>query len=84
MYDTGEKWTKTFHSYRHTVIDSLRGGRLGTGEFIREEDIALVVGHEKGKNQTADYGQDRSQLELRRAVVEAIEYKGVNFENLYR
>ncbi len=80
IYKTGEKWTKTFHSFRHTVIDNLRGGKLNSGEFIREEDIALVVGHTKNKThaQTAEYGQDRSQLELRKAVIEAIGYEGVN------
>ena len=44
------------------------------GEYIREDDIGLVVGHEKGKLEPANYGSDSIQLELRRDVVEAIEY----------
>jgi len=73
-YETGERWTKTFHSFRHTAIDNLRGGKLANGQFIREQDIGLVMGHEKGKLETANYGMDRSQLELRQAVIEAIQY----------
>jgi integrase len=76
-YDTGERWTKTFHSFRHTAIDNLRGKKLDNGQFIREQDIGLVMGHEKGKLETANYGADRSQLELRKAVIEAIQYEGI-------
>lgn len=74
-YETGERWTKTFHSFRHTAIDNLRGKKLDGGQFIREQDIGLVMGHEKGKLETASYGMDRSQLELRQAVIEAIQYQ---------
>ncbi len=75
IYDTGERWTKTFHSFRHTTIDNLRGKQLNNGQFIREQDIGLAMGHEKGKLETANYGADRSQLQLRKAVIEAIKYK---------
>jgi len=74
-YETGERWTKTFHSFRHTAIDNLRGKKLDGGQFIREQDIGLVMGHEKGKLETASYGMDRSQLELRKAVIKAIQYQ---------
>ena len=77
VYDTGERWTKTFHSFRHTAIDNLRGKQLDNGQFIREQDIGLVMGHEKDKLETANYGADRSQLELRKAVIEAIQYKSL-------
>ena len=73
-YDAGERWTKTFHSFRHTAIDNLRGKQLDNGQFIREQDIGLVMGHEKGKLETANYGADRSQLQLRQALIEAIRY----------
>jgi len=69
-----QRWTKTFHSFRHTAIDNIRGKVFEDGGFIREQDIALVMGHEKGKKETAKYGADRSQLELRKAVIEAIRY----------
>jgi integrase len=78
VYDTGERWTKTFHSFRHTAIDNLRGKQLSNGQFIREQDIGLVMGHEKGKLETASYGMDRSQLELRQAVIEAIRYDSLS------
>ena len=74
-----ERWSKSFHSFRHTVIDNLRGKQLANGEYIREPDIALVVGHEKNRLETASYGIDRSQLELRKAVIEAIDYPGIQF-----
>ena len=72
--EAGERWSKSFHSFRHTVIDNLRGKQLKNGEFIREPDIALVVGHEKDRLETASYGQDRMQLALRKAVIEEIRY----------
>lgn len=77
--EDGQKWTKSFHSFRHTVIDNLRGKKMANGEYIREQDIALVVGHEKEKLETANYGANRTQLELRRDIVEAIHYEGVGF-----
>ncbi|MBL4711635.1 MAG: hypothetical protein JKX75_03905 [Gammaproteobacteria bacterium] len=74
-----ERWSKSFHSFRHTVIDNLRGKKLANGEYIREPDIGLVMGHDRAKLETAAYGVDRSQLELRKAVIEAIEYPDVGF-----
>jgi len=79
-YDTGEKWTKTFHSFRHTAIDNLRGKQFENGEYIREQDIGLVMGHEKGKLETANYGADRSQLKLRKAVIETISYTRISLK----
>lgn len=73
--ELGERWSKSFHSFRHTVIDNLRGKKMANGEFIREQDIALVVGHEKNKRETANYGADRMQLELRQSVIECIDFK---------
>lgn len=78
----GQKWTKTFHSFRHTAIDNLRGKKLANGEYIREQDIGLVMGHEKDKRETASYGANRSQLELRKATIEAIHYKSVDCANI--
>jgi integrase len=78
----GDKWSKSFHSFRHTVIDNLRGKQLKSGEFIRELDIALVVGHERDKRETASYGIDRSQLQLRKAIIEAIHYEDVEFDEI--
>lgn len=80
--ENGQKWTKSFHSFRHTVIDNLRGKKMANGEYIREQDIALVVGHDKEKLETANYGSNRTQLELRRDIVEAIGYEGVGFEGI--
>jgi hypothetical protein len=37
------------------------------------------MGHDKNKLETASYGTDRSQLELRKAVVEAIDYPIATF-----
>ena len=80
--EDGQKWTKSFHSFRHTVIDNLRGKKMSNGEYIREQDIALVVGHDKEKLETANYGANRTQLELRRDIVEAIRYEDVGFEGI--
>lgn len=82
VYDTGERWTKTFHSFRHTAIDNLRGKQLDNGQFIREQDIGLVMGHEKGKLETANYGADRSQLQLRKAIIDAIQYESLSIKNI--
>jgi len=38
------------------------------------------MGHTKEKLETAQYGQNRSQLELRKDVIEAIEFPNVDFE----
>ena len=47
--NAGERWSKSFHSFRHTVIDNLRGKQLANGEYIREPDIGLIMGHERDK-----------------------------------
>lgn len=75
-----ERWSKSFHSFRHTAIDNLRGRKMANGEHIREADVGLIMGHDKTKLETAAYGIDRSQLELRKAVIEAIQYDDVAFE----
>lgn len=76
----GQKWTKTFHSFRHAVIDNLRNNKkLPSGEYILETHIGIVMGHTKEKLETAQYGQNRSQLELRKDVIEAIEFPKVEF-----
>jgi len=80
----GEKWSKSFHSFRHTVIDNLRGKQFPNGDFIREPDIALVVGHDREKLETASYGKDRMQLTLRKAVIESINYEKVFFMKTLR
>jgi len=40
------------------------------------------MGHTKEKLETAQYGQNRSQLELRKDVIEAIEFPNVNFHSI--
>jgi len=80
--DDDKRWSKSFHSFRHTFIDNLRGAKMENNEYIREQDIGLVVGHEKDKLETANYGGDRSQLPLRKAVVEAIHYPDVAFNEI--
>jgi len=37
------------------------------------------MGHTKEKLETAQYGQNRSQLELRRDVIEAMDFPNVDF-----
>lgn len=79
----GQKWSKTFHSFRHAVIDNLRDNKtLASGEHILETHIGIVVGHTKEKSETAQYGKNRSQLELRKDVIDAIEFKDVDFKNI--
>ena len=79
----GQKWTKTFHSFRHTAIDNLRDNKkLPSGEYIMENHIGLVMGHTGTKLETAKYGADRSQLELRRDVIEAITYPESNITGI--
>jgi len=80
--EEGQQWLKSFHSFRHTAIDNIRGKKFEGGQFIRELDIALVMGHEKNKKETAKYGKDRSQLELRKAVIDALDYTTVDFSKL--
>lgn len=77
----GQKWTKTFHSFRHAAIDNLRNNKkLPNGEYILETHIGIVMGHTKERLETAQYGQNRSQLELRKDVIEAIEFPSVDFK----
>jgi len=79
----GQKWTKTFHSFRHAAIDNLRDNKkLPNGEYILETHIGIVMGHTKDKLETAQYGQNRSQLELRKDVIEAINFGNVDFEEI--
>lgn len=40
------------------------------------------MGHTKEKLETAQYGQNRSQLELRRDVIETIEFPNVDFQGI--
>lgn len=75
----GQRWTKTFHSFRHSAIDNLRDNKkLPNGEYIMENHIGLVMGHTGEKLETANYGANRSQLELRKDVIEAIDYTGLD------
>jgi len=77
----GQRWTKTFHSFRHAAIDNLRNNKtLPSGEYILETHIGIVMGHTKEKLETAQYGQNRSQLELRKDVIEAIGFPTVDFK----
>lgn len=78
--EDGMRWTKSFHSFRHSVVDNLRGKKLSSGEYIRESDVGLVVGHVRGKLETAFYGVDRTQLLLRKDILERLEYPGVDFD----
>lgn len=78
--EDGVRFTKSFHSFRHSVVDNLRGKKLPSGEYIRESDVGLVVGHVSGKLETAFYGIDRTQLLLRRDVLERLDYPGVDFD----
>ena len=80
--EASERWSKSFHSFRHTVIDNLRGKQMSNGEFIREPDIGLIVGHEKGNLETANYGQNRFQLELRKAIIDKVEYTDIGFDKI--
>jgi integrase len=76
----GQYWTKTFHSFRHAAIDNLRNNKtLPSGEYVLETHIGVVMGHSKDKLETANYGQNRSQLELRKDVIEAIGFPNVGF-----
>ena len=76
----GQRWTKTFHSFRHAAIDNLRNNKtLPSGEYILETHIGIVMGHTKEKLETAQYGQNRSQLELRKDVIETIDFPNVDF-----
>ena len=77
----GQRWMKSFHSFRHAAIDNLRDNRkLPHGEYIMESHIGLVMGHTGKKLETANYGDNRNQLNLRKDVIEAIEYPRVNFD----
>jgi integrase len=91
-------WTKSYHSFRHSVADNLKA-KIGIGGAgIGLEDIALAIGHvgqvSDGEQQrldrlraltTVDYGskdQVSEYLELRQKVINAIDYKGVSFDGI--
>ena len=81
--ESGQRWMKSFHSFRHVAIDNLRSNKtLPSGEYILESHIALVMGHTGKKLETANYGKDRSQLMLRKAVIEAIDYPFMQFDKI--
>lgn len=83
----GKSWTKTFHSFRHTVITNLRdkSKRLPDGSRINAEDIALVVGHleeDSAKLETHNYGEAVENMGFRRDIISLIDYPGVNFNSI--
>ncbi len=80
--EMGENWSKSFHSFRHTVIDNLRGKEMANGEFIHDQYIGLIAGHSLGNLETVDYGIDHSQLKLRKAIIDTIHYKDVDFDQI--
>lgn len=83
----GLSWSKSFHGFRHTVIDNLRDRQkcLPNGSRIAEEDIGLVVGHlsdENSKLETRNYGHGDRNLLFRKEVIALIHYPGVDFESI--
>jgi len=67
---------RTFHSFRHTVIDGLK--QKGVGESY----ISEYVGHSSGDSETfGRYGKQYKLRVLMEEVVKKIEY-GLNFEKL--
>jgi integrase len=60
-----------FHSFRHTVGDRLR--KVG----VRDDDRAALLGHEDERITSRVYGHDGPGLKRLAAVVEAIEYEGL-------
>ena len=70
----GEK-KPTFHCLRHSFIDELR-------KKYGETDIQPLIGHE-AKTVTRGYGvRETFDLEVRKKMVEAVEYQGISFSNL--
>jgi site-specific recombinase XerD len=81
--EAGQRWMKSFHSFRHAVIDNLRDNKkLPNGEYIMENHIGLVMGHTGQKLETAKYGANRNQLSLRKDVIEAIKYPSLDTNNI--
>jgi integrase len=70
----GEK-KPTFHCLRHSFIDELR-------KKYGESDIQPLVGHE-AKTVTRGYGvRETFDLEVRKKMVEAVEYPGISFTKM--
>ncbi|MBM1690700.1 site-specific integrase [Sulfitobacter geojensis] len=62
----------TFHCLRHSFIDELR-------QKHSESEIQPIVGHE-AKTVTRGYGvQETFDLEKRKILIEAVQYRGVDF-----
>lgn len=74
--------SKTFHGFRHTFIDCLRGSKFSGGELIRDADIALVVGHsddlDTASLTTSEYGIKTADLIILKAIVDALKYPNIS------
>ncbi len=80
----GKRWSKSFHGFRHAVVDNLRdkSKKLPDGSRIHAEDIALAVGHlndDSADLETNNYGQGVDNLEHRRDVISLISYPSADF-----
>jgi len=68
--------TASFHSWRHTVCDTLM-----KDPDIRKEEQEGLVGHTIGGESMNRYGKGLSLITLKHTV-EAIKYEGLNLQNL--
>lgn len=78
----GKKHSKSFHSFRHTLTDELRGKVLAQGVWIEDPDIAPITGHvseDSHKLTTRRYGKGNDYLEKKYEVLSRAEYEGVVF-----
>lgn len=76
-------WSKTFHSWRHTVRDVLRQAPHPVhGAAIAEFEMDFVTGHAPGGGAGAKYGSGERALADIQKLVEAIQYPGVPFAEI--
>lgn len=77
------EWSKTFHSWRHTVRDVLRQQPHPIhGGAITEFEMDLVTGHAPVGSAGVDYGSGKRPLDLVSKLVECIRYDGVPFDQI--
>jgi len=77
----GRKQALTFHGFRHTFVDGLRGKVFPDGTRVFDEDIAPLMGHieggGRGELQTSRYGQKKLSLKDAETLMSLLDYPGL-------
>lgn len=83
----GKRWSKSFHTFRHTLVNHLRNQKHPTtGEEFTEDQIDQLTGHRTSQSSVGTYTEDGLKvLKLRAAAVTAamaVEFDFLPFDQI--